>query len=150
MEGFKAIEEYTDGFIKAPSRDKVEIRHDGSAPDYSINFEITDEGAWAAEWANDYDEIIKSAGGATKYAEVDTRGELVSSVQGGDNEAPNVVSVVTGANKITEYDKIWGKFNYKKREPGSRMVSPHWTDRNPYGFLFETRSWDEIVRLGKN
>ncbi len=60
--------------------------------------------------------------------------KLCASVQGGDNEAPNIVSVVTGANKITEYDKIWGQFNYYKRETGSRIVLD-----GPYGHLYEIR-----------
>ncbi len=151
MQGFKAIQEYTDGFIKAPSRDKVEIKYETIHwVDNGIFFEITDGEAWAADDENDYDEIIRSGAGANPKFNYGSTviAELVSSIQGGDNES-NCPSVFVNGN-MSELDRIWGKFNYKKREPGNRMISPHWTDRNPYGFLFETRSWDEIVRLGRN
>ena len=148
MEGFKAIEEYTDGFIKAPSRDKVEIRYEGMAPDYSINFTITEGRAYEKDWANSNDEIIRSGAGTGPSPSSDVYiEELTSSVQGGDNDG---YVGVFNKGSISKLDKVLGKFNYKKREPGSRILSPNWTDRNPYGFLFETRSWDEIVRLGRN
>ncbi len=132
MKGFKAIQEYTNGFIKAPPRDKVEIRYDGTAPDYSINFTITKGRAYEKDWANSNDELIRSGAGAGPYAEVDTRGELVSSVQGGDNEAP-VESVFMG-DVVNSLDKIWGRFNYLKRETGSRIVLD-----GAYGHLYEIR-----------
>ncbi len=146
MEGFKAIQEYTDEFIKAPSRDKVEIRYETIHwVDNGIFFEITDGEAWAADDENDYDEIIRSGAGAGPNGDIIY--ELTSSVQGGDNDG---YVGVFNKGSISKLDKVLGKFNYKKREPGNRLISPHWTNRNPYGFLFETRSWDEIVRLGKN
>ncbi len=145
MEGFKFIEKYTNGFIKAPPRDKVIIVNGGNISGDYIYFEITDGEAWEKDFENNYDEIIRSGAGAGPNGDIIY--ELTSSVQGGDNDG--YVGVFNNGS-ISKLDKVLGKFNYKKREPGSRMVSPHWTDRNPYGFLFETRSWDEIVRLGRN
>ena len=148
MQGFKAIQEYTDGFIKSPPRDKVEIRYvEEKIPQGTIGFIITDGEAWAFDEENSYDEIIRSGAGTT--ARYDTSGELCASVQGGDNES-YLTTIFDGGQKFKDIDKIWGKFNYKKREPGSRILSPQWGNLNPYGFLFETRSWDEIVRLGRN
>jgi len=134
MEGFKAIEEYTNGFIRAPPRDKVEIKYENlnNPPDGVLWFEITDGRAYEADRANSNDELIRSGAGAGPLDDVDTRGELVSSVQGGDNEAP-VESVFMG-DVVNSLDKIWGRFNYIKREPGSIMVLD-----GPYGHLYEIR-----------
>ncbi len=132
MKGFKAIQEYTNGFIKAPPRDKVEIRYDGMAPDYSINFTITKGRAYEKDWANSNDELIRSGAGAGPLDDVDTRGELVSSVQGGDNES--AVYTVFDGFPMNDVDRIWGRFNYRKREPGSRIVLD-----GPYGHLYEIR-----------
>ncbi len=54
MEGFRAIEDYTNGFIIAPSKDKVEINNDPnySLPDGAISFEITDGDAYAGDFVN--------------------------------------------------------------------------------------------------
>ena len=134
MEGFKAIEEYTNGFIRTPPRDKVEIRYDGTAPDYSINFTITKGRAYAKDWANSNDELIKSEAGANpkfNYGDF-VRAELVSSVQGGDNES--ACHSVFRSGDMNEIDKIWGQFNYYKRETGSRIVLD-----GPYGHLYEIR-----------
>ncbi len=131
MEGFKAIEEYTNGFIRAPSRDKVEIRYDGMAPDYSINFTITSGDAYEKDYANSNDELIRSGAGTT--ARYDTSGELCASVQGGDNESA-IITVFDGGHELNEVDRIWGRFNYKKREPGSRIVLD-----GSYGHLYEIR-----------
>ena len=148
MQGFKAIQEYTDGFIKAPSRDKVIIVNGGSISGDYIYFEITAGKAWEADSANEYNEIIRSGAGTGPSPSSDVYiEELTSSVQGGDNDG---YVGVFNEGSISKLDKVLGKFNYKKREPGNRLISPHWTDRNPYGFLFETRCWDEIVRLGRN
>ena len=132
MEGFKAIEEYTNGFIRAPSRDKVEIRYDGMAPDYSINFTITSGDAYEKDYANSNDELIRSGAGCMYDNPGYMIGELCASVQGGDNESGSEPVFNTG--KMTETDRIWGRFNYIKREPGSIMVLD-----GPYGHLYEIR-----------
>ncbi len=132
MKGFKAIQEYTNGFIKAPPRDKVEIRYDGMAPDYSINFTITKGRAYEKDWANSNDELICSEAGAPSYDTSDMIGELCASVQGGDNES--AIYTVFDGFPMNDVDRIWGRFNYKKREPGSRIVLD-----GPYGHLYEIR-----------
>ncbi len=155
MEGFKAIEEYTSGVIKAPNRDDVEIRESGGDTDYAIYFEITDGRAFEGESVNDYNEIVRSGAGTS--AIYGTAGELIASVQGGDNES--ALDTVFDGNPMNDYDRLWGKYNYKKREPGSRFYpvyttsfdEPHYrkTD-NPFGFLFETRDYDEVQRVKEN
>ena len=84
MQGFRAIQEYTNGFIQAPSKDEVEIRYkEERTPDGAISFKITDGEAFAFEEENSNDEIIRSGVGAGPYAFYDPMGELVSSVSRG-------------------------------------------------------------------
>lgn len=131
MRGFRAIQEYTNGFITAPSRDDVEIRHNGTAPDYSINFTITNGDAYADEYTNSNNEIIKSTAGAGPTGHFTIIEELTSSVQGGDNDS--TVGVFNWG-EIRPIDKIWGKFNYFKRKPGDKFYLD-----GPYGHLYEVR-----------
>ncbi len=142
MEGFKAIEEYTSGVIKAPNRDDVEIKYETKHwEDGQVVFEITDGEAWAGESVNDYNEIIRSGAGTRGRSAIGAAGELIASVQGGDNES--ALDTVFDGNPMNDYDRLWGRFNYKKREPGAGFV----LDKSLYGFIFETRSYDELTRL---
>ncbi len=134
MEGFKAIEEYTNGFIRAPPRDKVEIKYETKKwVDNGIFFEITDGRAYEADDANSNDELIRSGAGCMYDNPAYMIGELCASVQGGDNESA-IITVFDGGHELNEVDRIWGRFNYKKREPGSRMVLD-----GEYGHLYEIR-----------
>jgi len=144
MEGFRAIQEYTNNFIKAPSRDEVEIRYETIHwVENGILFEITDGEAYAVEDTNTNDEIYQSGAGASGRSAKGAGGELCASVQGGDNESG--IDTVFDGNEITELDRIWGNFNYNKREPGSRMILDEET-----GKLYETRDWLEIQNLSEN
>ena len=139
MEGFRAIEEYTDGFIKAPTKDKVEIIYDdGRTPDGALSFNITDGEAFEGEEINSNSEIIRSAAGAGWDGDIIQ--ELTSSVQGGDNDG---YVGVFNEGVIKQIDKVWGKFSYKKREPGSAVAYRE----DLYDFPFETRDYEEILRL---
>ncbi len=155
MEGFRAIEEYTNGFIIAPSKDKVEINNDPnySLPDGAISFEITDGDAYEGDFVNSNNEIYKSGAGAyplwDSKEKSDTLAELVSSVQGGDSEAGRWIPVVFMSGSINYMDRLWGKFNYKKREPGSSIILTIF-ENNSYGFTYETRDYEEIQRLANN
>jgi len=135
MKGFKAIQEYTNGFIKAPSRSEVEIRYETKHwVENGVFFEITDGRAYEADDENSNDEIIRSgAGGGPSPDPNNYMSELVSSVQGGDNEGM-VDSVTSGAGYVTEIDKIWGNFNYYKRKPGDKFFLD-----GEYGHLYEVR-----------
>ncbi len=159
MEGFKAIEEYTSGVIKAPKRDGVEIKYETKHwEDGQVVFEITDGRAFEGESVNDYNEIVRSGAGARGTHLGYIIGELCASVQGGDNESL-IHEVVFSTGIMREQDRIWGKFNYKKREPGasfypeySRVIGYPYFEKNdnPFGFLFEIRDYDEIQRLKEN
>ncbi len=117
MAGFRAIEEYTNGFIRAPHRDDVEIKgEEERIPDGAIGFVITDGDAWALDDANSNNEIIRSGAGARGTHLGYIIGELCASVQGGDNES--FVDTVFDGNPMNKLDKIWGDFNYNKRSPG--------------------------------
>ncbi len=135
MEGFKAIEEYTNGFIRAPPRDKVEIKYvEEKIPQGTIGFVITDGEAWELDDANSNDELIRSGAGANPKFNYGSTviAELVSSIQGGDNES--ACPSVFVEYEISDVDRMWGRFNYLKREPGSRIVLD-----GPYGHLYEIR-----------
>ncbi len=116
MAGFRAIEEYTNGFIRAPPRDDVEIVSSTNWADNVIYFEITDGRAYAGDKENSNNEIIRSRAGAGYDASISFVSELVSSVQGGDNEAS--VDAVFMSGSINDMDRKWGDFNYNKRSPG--------------------------------
>jgi len=134
MEGFRAIQEYTNGFIRAPSKDEVELINSlsGGTPDGAILFEITNGEAYEGDFVNSNNEIYKSRAGAGPTADIDTVSELVSSVQGGDNEGSAPAVFMSG--KINPIDKTWGDFNYNKREPGSAIIV-----NGQYGHLYEIR-----------
>jgi len=139
MKGFKAIQEYSNGFIKAPSRTEVEIRYETKHwVENGVFFEITDGRAYEADDENSNDEIIRSGAGARYTGCYDMFGELVSSVQGGDNEGGSFESVVGGTGYVTEIDKIWGNFNYYKRKPGDKFFLD-----GEYGHLYEVRKIDK-------
>jgi len=137
MEGFRAIQEYTNGFIIAPSKDKVEIRYkEERTPDGAISFKITDGEAFEWESVNSNNEIVRSRAGANPIFNYGNTvvAELVSSVQGGDNEAGRWIEVVFMSGKINPIDRIWGDFNYNKRKPGSAIILD-----GQYGHLYEIR-----------
>ncbi len=115
MAGFRAIEEYTNGFIRAPSRDDVIIVEKGDGRENVIYFEITDGDAWETEQVNSNNEIIRSGAGAGYDASISFVLELVSSVQEGDNDS---YYGVFNTGHIDDLDRRWGKFNYHLRKPG--------------------------------
>ncbi len=142
--GFKAAEQYSCGVVKAPSLDEIEIKYE--TPHWSdgdMCFEITDGDAYETETGEHY-EITRSAAGAPPLDDVDTISEIVSSIQGGDNEGRAPAVFLSG--KIRLYDRIWGKFNYKLREPGS-YIALGTSNSNRYGFTYEIRNRDEIIKL---
>ena len=131
MKGFDAIQEYTNGFIIAPPRDKIEI-YNGTTPSGNvIAFEITDGRAYEDEDVNSNNEIYNSWAGTSGRSKEGTIMELTSSVQGGDNDS---TVGVFNTGKISPLDKTWGEFNYNKREPGSKIVL-----NGQYGHLYELR-----------
>ncbi len=116
MAGFRAIEEYTNGFIRAPSRDDVIIRfEDSNVEENVIYFDITDGRAFETEQVNSNNEIIRSGAGTPGETRTGTIMELVSSVQGGDNDS---YYGVFNTGYVDELDRKWGDFNYNKRSPG--------------------------------
>ncbi len=142
MTAFNAIEEYTSGFIKAPSKDEVEIVYKRETlPFWAIGFVITEHESWAMD---DEDSsgvvIIRSAAGAgygSSFSVYNMISEAVSSVQGGDNEYHypvsdhfdsvffgDVVGIENNKVKLLERDRKWGMFNYRKRKPGDKMPYP--------------------------
>ena len=114
MEGFKAIEQYTRGFIKAPSPDEVIIKYkEEKIPNGAVGFIITDGEAWEMDDENSNNEIIRSGAGPTGHYTIIE--ELTSSVQGGDNDS-DIGVFNKGVIKLI--DLHWGRFNYWKRKPG--------------------------------
>ena len=131
MEGFEAIQEYTNGFIKAPSEDKVEIRYEEHKwVDNGIFFEITDGRAYAGEKVNSNNEIYSSGAGASGRSP--PSGETCASVQGGDNEG--AIPTVFDGQPMNDLDRIWGLFNYTKRRPGEELIL-----NGSHGHLYEER-----------
>ena len=144
--GFKAAEQYSCGVVKAPSLDEIEIRYEEAQwSDGDMFFEITDGDAYAAEFV-DHHEIKRSgAGGGPSPEPMNYVSEIVSSIQGGDNEggAPSIFGI---NGHLTKQDKNWGRFNYKLREPGS-YIALGTSNSNKYGFTYEIRNRDEIIKL---
>ena len=132
MAGFRAIEEYTNGFIQAPSRDEVEIRYtEEKFVNFMIAFVITDGEKWELDVGSTGGDILRS-GAATDPGDGKSVIEmLTASVQGGDNKG-NVG--VFNSGEIKPIDKTWGRFNYFKRKPGDKFYL-----NGPYGHLYEVR-----------
>ncbi len=146
MKGFRAADEYSCGVVRAPSLDEIEIKYEESHwSNGDMFFEITDGDAYETEFV-DNNEIKRSGAGGGPYALTQNFvSEIVSSIQGGDNEgdAPSIF----GANvHLTKQDKNWGRFNYKLREPGS-YIALGTSNSNRYGFTYEIRNRDEIIKL---
>ncbi len=134
MKGFRAADEYSCGVVRAPSLDEIEIKYEKSHwSNGDMFFEITDGEAYEEEFV-DNNEIKRSGAGGGPYALTQNFvSEIVSSIQGGDNEGD--VPCIFGANvHLTEQDKNWGRFNYKQREPGSQVVVD-----GEFGHLYEVR-----------
>jgi hypothetical protein len=52
---------------------------------------------------------------------------------------------VFNTGRISKLDRVWGKFSYKKREPGNSV----YYREDLYDFPFEARDYEEIQRLKK-
>lgn len=125
MHALRQAQIYSQNIIVPPSREEFIIKNKREyIPNYAFEFEITDGDAHAGERENFYNEIIASVARAPALCATDWISEVLSSIQGGDNEGtgPHFESAFLSGYKLTEVDKIWGRFNYGKREPCSALI----------------------------
>lgn len=123
MKGFEMIEKYTWGAIKSPAPEDVEIiyRNINNPPTFSIVFLINTSSPPKTERYINGSIIFASIISANPRNLSQVFRYSISSIQGGNPRVPLRISIITGSKNLTEYDRAWGKFNFKLRETDSNF-----------------------------
>jgi hypothetical protein len=143
MTGFAAVEDYTRGFIRAPPRESVEIttsRLGASGGQFVFTVNAGQEGPGAGSQI--FDDVIVASFSRSRtesFTLGNLTGEMISSVQGGENESDSYINNGFRSRPINALDRIWGEFNYWKRKPGDKILPSGDNTPSPFGFPVEFR-----------
>ena len=103
-----------------------------------MQFVIYDEGG-AVNVTNSNNEIVFSNAAGPSNDTYIVNGETNACIQGGDNESEFFSSYFEGMRTQPQIHLTWGKFNYRQRKPGERMLPSGDEVPSPYGFPVEFR-----------
>lgn len=144
LRAFAAVNDYTNGYLRVPSQDEIEITSaDRSYTSYGAGefvIRVASGGLESERLVGD--EIVASwvQGNTNIPGALTLQSEMVSAVQGGDSESEPYGGHGMRNGPVNAIDRTWGLLNYWKRKPGDRMLPSGDITPSPYEFPVEFRT----------